>query len=109
MTVRKKESPSVLETFLALRGPLESPEEEWRTAKPNLIDSLALASARTLQDFRLSRLASAANLQKDLLVIFEEIIDQHAQARLAELLLHHAERNLRKTTPLPEESGVKKP
>ena len=104
MTVRKKESPSVLETFLAPRGPLKGSDQESRCPKPNLIESLTLASVRTLQDFRLSRLASAANLQKDLLVIFEEIIDQHAQARLAELLLHHAKRNCRKTKPLSEKS-----
>ena len=104
MTVRKKENPSVLETVLALRGAPERSNGESRSSKPNLIDSLALASVRTLQDFQLSRLASAANLQKDLLVILEEIIDQHAQARLAELLQQHAERNCRKATPLSEKS-----
>jgi hypothetical protein len=96
MAVRKKPNPSVLDTFLALREPLERSAEESRSPKPNLMDSLALASVPTLQDFQLSRLASAANLQKDLIVILQQMVDQLAEAKLAELLLHHAERNPRK-------------
>ena len=92
MTVRKKPNPSVLDTFLALREPLERSAEESRSPKPNLMDSLALASVPTLHDFQLSRLASAANLQKDVLVILREMVDQLAEAKLAELLLHHAEK-----------------
>ena len=96
MAVRKKPDPSVLDTFLALREPLERSAKESRSSKPNLMDSLALASAATLENFQLSRLASAANLQKDVIVILREMVDQLAEAKLAGLLLqHHAGKDLR--------------
>jgi len=96
MAVRKKPNPSVLDTFLALREPLERSAKESRSSKPNLMDSLALASAATLENFQLSRLASAANLQKDVIVILREMVDQLAEAKLAGLLLqHHASKDLR--------------
>jgi hypothetical protein len=83
---------SVLETFLAVREPLVHSDREAESSRPSLLDSLALSSATTLENFRLARLSSAANLQKDMHVIFLEVLDQLAEAKLAELLLH----NLRK-------------
>jgi hypothetical protein len=83
---------SVVETFLAVRAPLVHSDREAESSRPSLLDSLALSSATTLENFRMSRLNSAANLQKDMQVIFLEVLDQLAEAKLAELLLH----NLRK-------------
>ncbi len=55
MPVRKRPAPSVLDTFSALREPLERSAKESRSPKPSLMDSLALASAATLENFQLSR------------------------------------------------------
>ena len=44
-------------------------------------------SSETLQNIMLTRMSTAANLQKDIAVLIKEVAEQLADAKVAELLL----------------------
>jgi hypothetical protein len=88
--------PSVLEEFLEVENPLDRSDAGSILSESNLMGSLALASETVLENFRMSRLASAANFRKDMNLLFEEVVNQLAEAKLAELLLHYSKNNPRK-------------
>ena len=63
------------------------------------VESLALAPTAVLENFRLSRLASAANLQKGLAAIVQQMVNELADAKVAEVLLERAKKKDGKVFP----------
>jgi hypothetical protein len=55
--------------------------------KPNPIESLGSASEETLQNLMLSRMATAANLRRDIANLISQMAEQLGDAKLAEMLL----------------------
>ena len=68
-------------------APLPEPEE-----KPSPIEVFAAASEETLQSLMLSRMNTAANIRKDITNLVQEMAEQIADAKLAELLLAQKQR-----------------
>jgi len=56
-------------------------------AKADSLESFATMSSETLQNIMLTRMSTAANLQKDIAVLIKEVAEQLADAKVAELLL----------------------
>jgi hypothetical protein len=56
-------------------------------AKADSLELFAAASSETLQNIMLTRMSTAANLQKDIAVLIKEVAEQLADAKVAELLL----------------------
>lgn len=50
-------------------------------------DALMVCSQLSLQDLKLARLSEAANYRKQLIEIFDAIVDAQAQAQLAQAIL----------------------
>ncbi|MGH9690192.1 MAG: hypothetical protein ACRD4C_03685 [Candidatus Acidiferrales bacterium] len=56
--------------------------------KSDSIESFAAMSRETLQTLMLSRMNTAANLRKDIVLLIAEIVEQLADAKLAEMLIN---------------------
>ena len=61
-------------------------------AKADSLESFATMSSEPLQNIMLTRMSTAANLQKDIARLIKEVVEQLADAKVAEMLL------LRKST-----------
>ena len=60
------------------------------------IESLAAASPATLQAIMLTKMSAAANLKKDIGQLISELVEQLADAKIAELVLRQKEAQRKK-------------
>jgi hypothetical protein len=67
--------------------------------KSGSLESLAAASAETLEALMMTRMNTAANLRKDIALLIGELAEQIADAKVAELILRQNRNRKRNVKP----------